>query len=156
MLLRLWQVLGYLNLFLLTVAAAAVMCRPPLQQPDGSSRPRIAIAVQLVFGVVVLAYVIALSIAGGAVLARYMLPVVPLVILVCVSTLHRRVRHWAWWIAFTCAAFVAQLLIPPPYRIAPEDTLLYRDYVILHKLAANELAARYPQSSRAHCMAGFG
>ncbi len=143
MLLRLWQVLGYLNLFLLTVAAAAVMCRAPLPQPDGSSRPRIAIAVQLVFGVVVLAYVIALSVAGGAVLARYMLPVVPLVILVCVSTLHRRVRHWAWWIAFTCAAFVTQLLIPPPYRIAPEDTLLYRDYVILHKLAANEIAARY-------------
>jgi hypothetical protein len=143
MLLRLWQVFGYLNLFLLTLAALVVMRRPPLRQCDGSLRGRIAIAVQLVFGVVLLAYVVALSIAGGAVLARYMLPVVPLVILLCVSTLHRRVRRWAWWIAFTCAAFVMQLLVPPLYRIAPEDTLLYRDYVILHKLAANELAARY-------------
>ena len=79
---------------------------------------------------------------GGAVLARYMLPVVPLVILVCVSTLRRRVRHWTWWIALTCAAFVAQLFVPPPYRIAPEDTLLYRDYVVLHKLAADELARK--------------
>src|SRR5208283_2055083 len=72
--------------------------------------------------------------------------VVPLVILICVSTLRRRARRWAWWIALTCAAFVVQLFIPPPYRIAPEDTLLYRDYVILHKLAANELARRYPQA----------
>ena len=30
----------------------------------------------------------------------------------------------------TCAAFVFALLTPPPYRIAPEDTLLYRDYII--------------------------
>jgi hypothetical protein len=144
MLLRLWQVLGYLNLFLLTLAAAVAMRRPPLPQPKGFLRPRIAIPVQLVFAVVVLAYVVALSIAGGAVLARYMLPAVPLVILVCVSTLSRRVRRWAWWIALTCAAFVMQLFVPPPYRIGPEDTLLYRDYVILHKLAANELTARYP------------
>ena len=146
LLLRLWHVLGYLDLFLLTLAAAAVMGRPPLRQPDGSLRPRIAIAVQLVFAVVILAYLLALSFAGGAVLARYMLPVVPLVVLVCISTLQRRARRWAWWIAFTCAVFVMQLVVPPPYRIAPEDTLLYRDYVIGHKLAANELAARYPQA----------
>jgi len=144
MLLRLWQVLGYLNLFLLTLAAAVAMFFAPLPQPDRSLRPRIAVSAQLVFAVVVLAYVVALSIAGGAVLARYMLPVVPLVILVCVSTLYRRMRQWTWWIALVCAAFVAQLFIPPPYRISPEDTLLYRDYVLLHKLAANELAARYP------------
>ena len=146
MLIRLWHVLGYLNLFLLTLAAAYAMGRPPLTQPDGSLRPRIPVNVQLVFAVVILAYIVALSIAGGAVLARYMLPVVPLVILICVSTLRRRVRRWTWWIAFTCAAFVAQLFIPPPYRIAPEDTLLYRDYVILHKLAADELSARYPHA----------
>ncbi len=45
-----------------------------------------------------------------------------------------------------CAAFVFALLIPPPYRIAPEDTLLYRDYVILHKQAADELSARFPHA----------
>src|SRR5271167_1124161 len=146
MLIRLWHVFGYLNLFLLPLAAAEVMRRPPLPQPDGSLRPRIAIAVQLVFAVLIFAYIAALSLAGGAVLARYMLPVVPLVILLCLSTLHRRVRQWTWWLAFTCVAFIAQLLIPPPYRIAPEDTLLYRDYVILHKLAANELSARYPHA----------
>src|SRR5208283_1922749 len=146
LLIRLWHVFGYLNLFLLTLAAAEVMRRPPLPQPDGSLRPRIAIGVQLVFAVLIFAYIAALSLVGGAVLARYMLPVVPLVILLCVSTLHRRVRQWTWWLAFTCVAFIAQLLIPPPYRIAPEDTLLYRDYVILHKLAADYLSARYPNA----------
>jgi hypothetical protein len=51
-----------------------------------------------------------------------------------------------WWIAFTCLAFVVQLFVPPPYRIAPEDTLLYRDYVILHQKAAAELAAKHPNA----------
>jgi len=146
MLIRLWHILGYLNLFVLTLAAAYAMTRPPLPERDGSQRPRIPLNVQLVFAVVIVAHVVALSVLGGAVLARYMLPVLPLVILLCVSTLRRRLRHWAWWIVITCAAFVFALLTPPPYRVAPEDTLLYRDYVILHRLAANELAARYPHA----------
>ncbi len=145
-LIRLWHVFGYLNLFLLTLGTVAAMFRPPLRDPDGTLRPRIAINVQLVFAVVLLANVLAESVLGGAVLARYMLPVVPLVILVCVSTMWRRVRQWTWFIAIACAAFVVQLFVPPPYRIAPEDTLLYRDYVILHKIAADELSARYPHA----------
>ena len=43
---------------------------------------------------VILAYICAMALVGGAELARYMLPVVPLVILICVSTLWRRVRLW--------------------------------------------------------------
>ena len=146
MLIRLWHILGYLNLFVLTMAAAYAMTRPPLPERDGSLRPRIPVSVQFVFAVVIAAHVVALSVLGGAVLARYMLPALPLVILLCVSTLRRRIRHWSWWIVVTCAAFAFALLTPPPYRIAPEDTLLYRDYVILHKIAANEIAARYPHA----------
>jgi len=141
LLIRLWHVFGYLNLFLLTLGAVYAMGRAPLPEPGGGGlRPRIAINVQLVFLVVLAANLLAESVLGGAVLARYMLPVVPLVILVCVSTMRRRLRHWSWWIGFACVAFVVQLLVPPPYRIAPEDTLLYRDYVVLHKLAADKLA----------------
>ena len=73
-------------------------------------------------------------------LARYMLPVVPLVILVAISTMRRRLRRWTWYVGIAAAAFVVQLFVPPPYRIAPEDTLLYRDYVLLHKQAADELS----------------
>lgn len=146
LLIRLWHVFGYLNLFLLTLGAVAAMTLPPLRDPDGTLRPRIAINVQLVFAVVLLANVLAESVLGGAVLARYMLPVVPLVILVCVSTMWRRIRQWTWFIAIACVAFVVQLFVPPPYRIAPEDTLLYRDYVILHKIAADELSTRHPHA----------
>ena len=145
LLIRLRHVFGYLNLFVLVVGAAYAMTRSPLRQADGSLRPRIAINVQLIFLVVLSANVVAESVLGGAVLARYMLPVVPLVILICVSTLWRRIRRWMWWIAFTCAMFVLQLIVPPPYRIAPEDTLLYRDYILEHKFAADWLA-RNPQA----------
>ena len=144
MLIRLWHLFGYLNLFALTLLTLYAMSQPALREPDGSERRRIAVPEQLVFGAVILANVVALSVLGGAVLARYMLPVLPLVILICVSTLRRRLRHWGWCVAAVCAAFVFALVTPPPYRIAPEDTLLYRDYVLLHKQAANELARRYP------------
>ncbi len=146
LLIRLWHVCGYLNLFVLTGGAAYAMFLPALPETGGSYRPRIAINVQLVFAAVLFANVVAGSVLGGAVLARYMLPVVPLVILVSVSTMRRRVRRWTWWIAVTCTAFVAQLFIPPPYRVAPEDTLLYRDYILLHQKAADELSARYPRA----------
>jgi hypothetical protein len=145
-LIRLWHVFGYLNLFLLTLGALFAITRAPLHESDGTLRPRIAINVQLVFAVVLFANVLAESLLGGAVLARYMLPVVPLVILVCVSTMRRRIRQWAWLVAIVCAAFVLQLFVPPPYRIAPEDTLLYRDYILLHKRAADRLSAKYPHA----------
>ena len=140
LLLRLWHVFGYLNLFLLTIGMIGAMAHAPLTESDGSLRPRIAINVQLAFLVVLVANVVAESVLGGAVLARYMLPVVPLVILVAISTMRRRLKQWSWYVAIAMAAFVVQLFVPPPYRVAPEDTLLYRDYVLLHKKAANELA----------------
>jgi hypothetical protein len=146
MLIRLWHLLGYLNLFVLTIFTAYAMSQPCLLERDGSEPQPIAIPLQLVFGVVIAAHVVALSMLGGAVLARYMLPVLPLVILICVSTLRRRLWHWVLVTAAVCAAFVLALLTPPPYRIAPEDTLLYRDYVILHKLAETEIAHRYPHA----------
>lgn len=143
MLIRLWHLLGYLNLFVLTLGTMGAMFLPPLLERDGSERPRIALNAQLVFAAVILAYFVAFSVVGGAMLARYLLPVYPLVILICVSTLRRRVRRWTWWIAGVCALFVFNLYIPPPYRVSPEDTLLYRDYVLAHKAAANELSARF-------------
>jgi hypothetical protein len=120
--------------------------RPALVEADCSPRNRIAIDQQAVLYVVILAHVAAFSLLGGAVLARYLLPVLPLVILVCVSTLRRRMSRWKSWMALTTAVFLVTLAAPPLYRVAPEDTLLYRDYVILHKEAAEELSRRYPQA----------
>jgi hypothetical protein len=146
MLIRLWHLLGYLNLFVLTIFTIYAMSQSPRLEGDGSFRERIAIPVQLVCGVIIAVHVVALSILGGAVLARYMLPVLPLVILICVSTLRRRLRHWVWCVVAVCVAFVFALVTPPPYRVSPEDTLLYRDYVILHAPAEAEIAHRYPHA----------
>jgi hypothetical protein len=151
---RLWQLLAYLNMFVLTGAAALAMrCvpRPGTQMScAGESNrdadpandltlPRIAISVQLVFAAVVAAYVVALACVGGAVLARYLLPVYPLIIIICVSTLWRRLHWWKAAVGMAVLAFVAGLFVYPPYRFAPEDNLAYSDFVWLHKAAAMRL-----------------
>jgi hypothetical protein len=140
---RLRHVLSHMNLWVLTAATAAAMLLPALRDA-GRERRRIDARVQLVFAVVVAAYVVALSIVGGAVLARYMLPVVPLVILVCVSTLRRRVRRWPLAVALVCAVFVAGLFWRPAFYSIPwEDNLSYRDFVLLHRDAARFIERTY-------------
>ena len=141
--LRLWQVLGYLSLYLLTVAAALAMGFPPIED-DGKPRPRISLDVQFSFLVICGVYVLAMAVIGGAVLARYMLPIVPLVIIVCVSTLHRRISYWRWVIAIVVAGFVIGLFVNPPYGFSIEDNLAYRDYILLHERAEYFLQERHP------------
>src|SRR5262249_715000 len=126
--LRLCQVFGYLGLYALTLAGALALFLPPLRSED-RLRPRIAIWIQLSLAAVVVAYLVFMSAGGGAVLARYMLPVTPLVILVMVSTLWRRVRYWQWVAGLVAAVFVVGLFVNPPYGFSLEDNLAYRDYV---------------------------
>ena len=143
--LRLWQVFGYLNLYFLTAAAVVAMWLPPLRD-NGQKRERIPLDVQFSFLAVIAAYVIAMAVVGGAVLARYMLPVVPLVIIVCVSTLRRRARLWPGVIAIVALAFMAALFVNPPHGFSIEDNLAYRDYILLHQRAEEFAEARYPMA----------
>lgn len=145
LLIRLWQTFGYFHLLWLTLAALLAMWLPPLTDESGQ-RPRIAMDAQLPMLAVLLAYVFAMALVGGAELARYMLPVIPLVILVCVSTLWRRVRLWRGVIIIIGLAFVAGWFINPRYGFAPEDNLAYRDYIRLHQHAEEFLEARYPMA----------
>lgn len=145
LLLRLWQAFGYMHLWLLTLAMLLAMLAPPLR--DGSiERPRIAIPVQMIFFVVVTAYVIAMALIGGAVLARYMLPAVPLVIILAVSTLRRRLRYWPAEVGAIALAFVLAWFWNPPHGFSPEDNLAYRDYILMHEDAERFLEARYPMA----------
>jgi hypothetical protein len=142
---RLWQVFGYLHLWVLTLLMGWAMIRPAIR--DGNvERLRIELPVQCAFGVVILTYVVALSIIGGAVLARYMLTVVPLVVILAVSTLRRRVQAWRWLVGLACAAFIAALFLNPPYGFSPEDNLAYRDFIVMHENAERFLEARYPKA----------
>src|SRR6266403_680988 len=110
--------------------------------PPAGRRPRIPSWIQAAFLSVLLTYLGFMSLVGGAVLARYMLPVVPLVILVWVSTLWRRVRYWKPIVAAVAIAFVAGLFSNPPYGFSLEDNLAYRDYIVLHAQASSFLAMR--------------
>jgi len=143
--LRLWQSFGYLHLWVLTGAMILAMWEPPLKD-GGIERPRIAIPVQSVFFLLMAAYVIFMALIGGAVLARYLLPVVPLVIIMAVSTLRRRMRYWPAVVALVAALFVLAWFWNPPYGFSPEDNLAYRDYVVMHENAERFLEARYPMA----------
>ncbi len=144
--LRLWQLVAYLHLWVLTLATLFAMWMLPPQFDSGSERPRISIPAQMTFYVVTVTYALAMALIGGAVLARYMLPAVPLIIILSVSTLWRRFNHWRLAVACVALAFVLAWFWNPPYGFSPEDNLAYRDYVILHENAERYLEARYPMA----------
>jgi hypothetical protein len=72
-------------------------------------------------------------------LTRYLLAAYPLVIIIGMSTLRRRILLWQWPAAVIVIFFVMGLFFDPPYRFAPEDNLTYRDFVKLHVHAAHFL-----------------
>jgi len=146
MVLRLWQMLGYMNLWLLTLATAWVMGYPALQENDGTERPRIALAVQYRIAAVLAGNLLLFSVIGGAVLARYLLPVYPLAILIGIATLRRRLPEWTSAVGLVLAGFVLALFSNPLGYIPPEDNLSWRNYVILHKEAAEYLQQRDPHA----------
>lgn len=151
---RLWQTFVYMGMWAVTAVTVYAMSRPALaselskseQADDSETRTRIRIPVQLVFAVVILTYVGALSVIGGAVLSRYMLPVVPLVIMIGVSTIWRRLAFWKWIVGGLAALFVLGWFWNPPYTFPFEDNLAYRDYVQLHQVGASYLETRYPHA----------
>jgi hypothetical protein len=149
LLLRLWQSFGYFGLYLLTLAGLLAMFLPARRDgaiSNGIERQRIPFWMQAAFLAVLLAYLAFMSVVGGAVLARYMLPVVPLVVLALVSTLWRRLPYWKLIVTAIGLAFVTGLFSNPPYGFSMEDNLAYRDYVVMHAQASRFLLRHYPES----------
>lgn len=94
------------------------------------------------------AYVLLLSLVGGAVLPRYLLPVVPFVYLaltVSIWGLRKSVARLVCIVASVC--FVGAWFLNPPYPFPFEDDLAYADFIRLHQQAANYLA-RIPGEPR--------
>ena len=139
---RIWQLLGYMGMLLLTLFTVYAMSLPALKD-DGIERQRIPLSAQYRIAIVIFAHIIAFSLLGGAVLARYQLPAYPLLILIWVSTLRRRLRWWKPAIVLVIAVFVVFLFNNPINASPPEDNLQYRDFVIMHKHAANYLSQHY-------------
>ncbi|HMF89911.1 MAG TPA: glycosyltransferase family 39 protein [Candidatus Angelobacter sp.] len=137
--LRLWHLFGTMNMMALTASALVAMSFAPVVDEAGE-RPRIAIPTQLQFATIMLVSLITFSLVGGALLTRYLLAVYPLVIIIGMSTLRRRIGRWEWPAAAIVICFVLALFFNPPYRFAPEDNLTYREFVKLHAGAARFLS----------------
>jgi 4-amino-4-deoxy-L-arabinose transferase-like glycosyltransferase len=86
------------------------------------------------------------SILGGAMLTRYLLPVYPLILLLCFDAWYARTRLWPVFTAVTAIAFLSGLWIDPPTSFAPEDTLTYRDMIVVHQEAIDFVAQHYPNA----------
>ena len=139
---RVWQLSGYMGILLLTLLTVYAMSLPPLRD-HGVERQRISLAAQYRMGVVILAHMIVFSLLGGAVLARYLLPADPLLILIWVSTLRRRLSWWKPAVGVVLLVFAVFLFDDPINASPPEDNLQYRDFVVMHKRAANYLSQYY-------------
>jgi Dolichyl-phosphate-mannose-protein mannosyltransferase len=140
---RLLHLTTHMNMFVPIVCTIAVLFIPVSPNaPPAIPKPQLkAIAI------VLLANWIAFSILGGALLTRYLLPMYPLILLLCVAIWHRHLRRWWALAALSAVAFLAAIWINPPYAFAPEDNLTYRDFVVLQQRAVRFIDQHYPQAT---------
>ncbi len=97
--------------------------------------------------VLVVANWLAFSVLGGALLTRYLLPIYPLILIVCVDLWRTRTHRWPIFAAATTAAFISALWLNPPTSFAPEDNLTYRDMIVVHQEAIDFVAQHYPDAT---------
>ena len=144
---RILHLTAHMNLFVPVGIAVASLLLDPRPDSDGQSRPAIAPAAMRRILFLLVANALLFSVLGGALLVRYLLPVIPLVLLVAVSTLYRRVPYWHGLALFSAAALILGLFINPPYRFAPEDNLSYARVIRLHQAGIDQLEKLYPGST---------
>jgi 4-amino-4-deoxy-L-arabinose transferase-like glycosyltransferase len=142
---RLLHLTIHMNMFVPVVCTIAAMLIPiaPSSTPKSVSRPAMK-----AIGVILLANWIAFSILGGALLTRYLLPMYPLILLVCVNAWRQRIpTRWGLIATFSAAAFLSAIWTNPPYAFAPEDNLTYSDMIVLHQQAVRFIDLKYPQAT---------
>ena len=132
----------HMNLFVPVTCAVAALLMPAIAERVRLPRP-----ILQAIAVVLLANWIAFSVLGGALLTRYLLPMYPLVLLVCVAEWQRHLKNWGWLAALSTAAFLCGIWINPPYAFAPEDNLTYRDMIVLHQRAIDLIGKRWPAAT---------
>ncbi len=138
---RILHLTAHMNLFVPVLLTAAAMMLKPVADGRGKLRARIPLGAQGRIYAILAANAVAFSLLGGALLTRYLLPMYPLVLLVAVSTFHRRTRWWQAMAAFSAVAFIAGILLDPPYGFAPEDNLSYARMIRVQQAAVQELEA---------------
>ncbi|MGD0548367.1 MAG: glycosyltransferase family 39 protein, partial [Terracidiphilus sp.] len=144
---RLLHLTAHMNLFVPVLIALAALPLVPRLETDGADRAAIEPPAQRRIFLLLLVNAALFSVLGGALLTRYLLPMYPLVLLVAVTTLYRRVPWWQGLALFSAVAFVLGIFINPPYGFAPEDNLAYARVIRLHQAGIAELEKQYPGST---------
>ena len=142
---RLLHLTAHMNLFLPVLLSAAALLLSPRDKNDLRGQLSDAVAQRILILLTVNA--VLFSVLGGALLCRYLLPMYPLVLLLAISAMYRRVHWWQALAALSMAGFVAGIFINPPYGFAPEDNLAYAHFIRLHQSAIAQLTARYPDAT---------
>lgn len=133
----------HMNMFVPVLMGLAALLLVPRPDAEGHDRASIApVSLVRIFALLV-ANALIFSVLGGALLTRYLLPMYPLVLLLVVTNLYRRVPYWHALAAVCAAAFVAGLFINPPYGFAPEDNLAYAHVIRMDMDAIAQLQHRY-------------
>jgi hypothetical protein len=98
-------------------------------------------------GSLVAGHVLLVSVLGGAVLERYLVPVLPLLYIGFAVSLWRYATRWrVMSAAALCVSLIAGNFVNPPYPFPMENNLAFTDFVELHAEAAHYLEARAPQA----------
>jgi 4-amino-4-deoxy-L-arabinose transferase-like glycosyltransferase len=139
---RLLHLTMHMNLFVPVTCAVAALLMPAI-----ADRVRLPRPILQAIAVVLLANWVAFSVLGGALLTRYLLPMYPLVLLVCVAEWQRHLKNWGWLAALSTAAFLCGIWVNPPYAFAPEDNLTYRDMIVLHQRAIDLIGKKWPAAT---------
>jgi 4-amino-4-deoxy-L-arabinose transferase-like glycosyltransferase len=133
----------HMNMFVPVLCTLAILFIPAI-----ATRARIPRPILHAIAVILIANWVAFSVLGGALLTRYLLPMYPLILLLCVAEWQRRLpRRWPLLAALSAAAFLCGLWINPPYAFAPEDNLTYRDFIVLHQRAVALIAQQWPNAT---------
>lgn len=133
----------HMNMFVPVLMGLAALLLDPRPDSEGHERATIAPFARLRIFVLLLANAVFFSFLGGALLTRYLLPMYPLVLLLALTTMYRRVPYWQALAVLSAAAFVAGLFIDPPYGFAPEDNLAYARVVRMQMDGIAQLRQRY-------------
>jgi hypothetical protein len=141
---RVLHLTANMNMFVPVIMALAALLLAPRKDAEGKQRAAISPKTGRRIFILLLVNAAMFSLLGGALLTRYLLPMFPLVLLLAVTTLYRRVPFWPVLAAIAAGAFIAALFINPPYGIAPEDNLLYSRVIRMQQAGIAELAKLYP------------
>lgn len=126
------------------VLALACLILPRRTEPH---LPRLSNRVLATVAILLAANWLAFSVLGGALLTRYLLPVYPLTLLVCVWIWQTYTIYWPVLAAITTTAFVSAWWLSPPTYFAPEDNLTYRNMIVVHEEAIAYLQAHDPDAT---------